>query len=52
MFKHLKILIENIHYTRTACITIDSVMKIAKKNSSAGLFKRVQIIKKYECLDL
>ena len=32
---------ENMHYTCIACITTDSVMKIGKKKSSIGLFKRV-----------
>ena len=34
---------ENMHYTCTACITIDSVMKIVKKKLSASLFRRVQV---------
>ena len=34
---------ENMHYTCIACITIDSVMKIDKKKSSAGLFRGMQI---------
>ena len=32
---------ENMHYTCIACITIDSVMRIDKKKSSASLFRRV-----------
>ena len=32
---------ENIDYTCIACITIDSVMRIDKKKSSASLFRRV-----------
>ena len=32
---------ENIHYTCIASITIDSVMKIDKKKSSASLFRGV-----------
>ena len=32
---------ENMHYTGIACITIDSVMKIDFKKSSASLFRRV-----------
>ena len=32
---------ENMHYTCIACITIDSVMKIDLKKSSASLFRRV-----------
>ena len=32
---------ENMHYTCIACITIDSVLRIDKKNPSASLFKRV-----------
>ena len=34
---------ENMHYTCIACITIDSVMRIYKKEPSAGLFKGMQI---------
>ena len=34
---------ENMHYTYIACITIDSVLKIDKKKSSAGVFRRMQI---------
>ena len=34
---------ENMHYTCIACITIDSVLKIDKKKSSAGAFRRMQI---------
>ena len=33
---------ENMHYTCIACITIDSVMRIDKKQS-AGLFTGIQI---------
>ena len=32
---------ENMHYTCIACVTIDSVMRMDKKKSSAGLFRRV-----------
>ena len=32
---------ENMDYTWIACITIDSVMRIDKKNPSASLFRRV-----------
>ena len=32
---------ENMHYTCIASITIDSVLKIDKKKSSASLFRRV-----------
>ena len=32
---------ENMHYTCIACITIDSVLRIDKKRSSASLFRRV-----------
>ena len=32
---------ENMHYTCIAYITIDFVMRIDKKKSSAGLFRRV-----------
>ena len=34
---------ENMHYTCIACITIDSVMRIDKKKTSAGLFRGIQI---------
>ena len=34
---------ENMHYTCIACITIDSVMRIDKKNPSAGFFRGMQI---------
>ena len=34
---------ENMHYTCIACITIDSVLKIDKKKSSSGVFRRMQI---------
>ena len=33
---------ETMHYTCVACITIDSVMRIDKKKSPAGLFRRVK----------
>ena len=33
---------EGVHYTCTACITIDSVMKM-KKEWSISLFRRLQI---------
>ena len=32
---------ENMHYTCIVCITIDSVIRIDKKKSSASLFRRV-----------
>ena len=32
---------ENMHHTCIACITIDSIMNIDKKKSSASLFRRV-----------
>ena len=32
---------ENMHYTCIACITIDSVININKKKSSASSFRRV-----------
>ena len=38
MFKHLKILIENMHYTCIACITIDSVMNIDKKKNDLQVY--------------
>ena len=34
---------KNMHYTCIDCITIDSVMRIDKKNPSAGLFRGMQI---------
>ena len=34
---------ENMYYTCIACVTIDSVLKIDKKKSSASLFRRMQI---------
>ena len=34
---------ESMHYTCIACITIDSVMRMEKKELSASLFWRVQI---------
>ena len=34
---------EDMHYTCIACITIDSVMRMEKKELSTGLFRRVQI---------
>ena len=33
----------NMYYTFTACITIDSVLRINQKKSSTSLFRRVQI---------
>ena len=34
---------ESVHYTCIACITIDSAMRMKKKELSASLFRRVQI---------
>ena len=34
---------ESMHYTCIACITIDSVMRMEKKELSTGLFRRMQI---------
>ena len=34
---------ENMHYTRIACITTDSVLNFDLKKSSASLFRRMQI---------
>ena len=34
---------ENVHYTCIACITIDSIMRMEKKELSASLFRRMQI---------
>ena len=44
---------ENMHYTWIACITIDSVMKIEKKNyPQVYLEERKYKVKKNRCLDL
>ena len=32
-----------MHYTCIACVTIDSVMKMEKKELSTSLFRRMQI---------
>ena len=34
---------ESMHYTCIACITIDSVMRMEKKELSTSLFRRVKI---------
>ena len=34
---------ENVHYTCMTCITIDSVLKMKKKEISTSLFRRMQI---------
>ena len=34
---------ENMHYICIACMTIDSVMKMDKKELSPGLFRRMYI---------
>ena len=34
---------ENVHYACIACITIDSVMRMVKKNYPQIYFRRVQI---------
>ena len=34
---------ENVHYACIACITIDSVMRMEKKELSTSLFRRMQI---------
>ena len=34
---------ESMHYTCIACITIDSVMRMEKKELSTSLFRRMQI---------
>ena len=34
---------ENMYYTCIAYVTIDSVMRMDKKNLSTGLFRRMQI---------
>ena len=34
---------ENMHYTCMACITIDSVIKMEKKELSTGFCRRMQI---------
>ena len=36
---------ENKHYTCIACMTIDSVMRMEKKELSPGLFRTMQIQK-------
>ena len=33
---------EGVHYACTACITIDSVMRMKKKELSTSLFRRMQ----------
>ena len=43
---------ENMHYTCIACITIDSVMRMDKKNyPQVYLEERKYKFKKYRCLD-
>ena len=37
---------ENVHYACIACMTIDSVMRMKKKELSTSLFRRMQIQKK------
>ena len=34
---------ENVHYACIVCITIDSVMRLKKKELSPSLFRRMQI---------
>ena len=44
---------ENMYYTRIACITIDSVMRMDEKTIRKFIKKSVNIEqKKYRCLDL
>ena len=43
---------ENMHYTCIACITIDSVMRIDKKNHPQVYLEECKYrVKKYKCLD-
>ena len=43
---------ENMHYTCLACITIDSVMKIDKKNHPQVYLEECKYrVKKHKCLD-
>ena len=42
---------ENMHYTCIACITIDSVIKMDKKNYPVYLEECKYGVKKYRCLD-
>ena len=43
---------ENMHYASIGCITIDSVMKIGKKNYPQVYLEECKYkIKKYKCLD-
>ena len=43
---------ENMHYTCIACITIDSVMRMEKKNYPQVYLEECKYkIKKYRCLD-
>ena len=43
---------ENMHYTCIACITIDSVMRIDKKNDPQVYFEECKYrVKKHKCLD-
>ena len=44
--------IENMHYTCIACITIDSVLTIDKKNHPQVYLEECKYkVKKYKCLD-
>ena len=44
---------ENMHYTCIACITIDSVMRMDKKNYPQVYLEECKYrVKKYRCLDL
>ena len=43
---------ENMHYTCIACITIDSVMRIDKKNQMQVYLEKCKYrVKNYKCLD-
>ena len=43
---------ENMHYTCIACITIDSVMNIDKKNHPQVYLEECKYrVKKHKCLD-
>ena len=42
---------ENIHYTCIACITIDSVVRMDKKNNPQVYLEECKYRRKYRCLD-
>ena len=44
---------ENMHYTCISCITINSVLKIDKKNHSKVYLEEFKYrVKKYKCQDI